>query len=119
MWIDFDGTVVVANKDQTMADISAILSNVTGMDVVVVDITTDANGKLTQVVVVVPGGESAANDAIASIKDAAASGGNDLLNRVVDAGLVVDVSSGTPTKRCTALLVVLVCALWRCLSWAV
>ena len=114
MWIDFDGTLVVTDKQQTMDNISAILTNITGTNVVVVEITTDANGRLTQVVVVVPGGDDNANFVIDTIKETAAKGGDSLLTRVLDAGIVVGVSSGAHTVHGAAVLVLLLCVVvWR------
>ena len=67
VWIDLDGTVVVVDEDETKANIGAILTNLIGKQVVVVEIKTDNNGKLTQVVVVVSGGDEAAQAIIEAI----------------------------------------------------
>ena len=97
-----------------MDGISVILSNITGTTIVVVELTTDSNGRLTQVVVAVPGGDEEAKLVIDTIKETSEKGTDDLLNRVLDAGLVVGVSSGTPTVRGAAVLVVvLLCDLVR------
>ena len=114
VWIDFDGSLVVSDKEQAKDNISVILSNITGTTIVVVELTTDTNGRLTQVVVAVPGGEEEAKLVIDTIKETSEKGTDDLLNRVLDAGLVVGVSIGTPTVSGAAVLVVvLLCDLVR------
>ena len=104
----------MSDKEQAKDNISVILSNITGTTIVVVELTTDTNGRLTQVVVAVPGGDEEAKLVIDTIKETSEKGTDDLLNRVLDAGLVVGVSSSTPTVRGAAVLVVvLLCDLVR------
>ena len=101
MWIDFDGTLDVVDIDQTMANISAALSDLVGQEVQVVEVKTDTNGKLTQVVVLVPGDEDTAEAVVAKVNDAPKSATDAVLSRVVGAGLVGagDKSSGHHTWR--------------------
>ena len=114
MWIDFDGTLAVVDKAQTMANLSVVLTELTGNKVVVVDIKTDTNGMLTQVVVAVAGGNDAAKHVVSAVVSAAAMGNNDILDRVLGAGVVDDVPSGKHNNSGAAVLVVLLCAAVQC-----
>ena len=118
MWIDLDGTVVVVDEDETKANIGAILTNLTGKQVVVVEIKTDNNGKLTQVVVVVSGGDEAAQALIDVVQNMIESGTSEGVLRPVDVGVVVDVSSGKHTKH-SAFVVVVVWCFVLCLVFVV
>ena len=117
MWIDFDGTLDVVDINQTMANISAALSDLVGQEVQVVEVKTDTNGKLTQVVVLVPGDEDTAEAVVAKVSDAPKSTTDAVLSRVVGAGLVGagDKSSGHHT-RSGAVAIVVWCLVWQWLA---
>ena len=88
-----------------MADISAVLSALVNQSVVVVDVTTDANGWLTQVVVVVPGGDAAVQVVIDLIRDLSTQSGEctaGVLCHATDVFIVVS-SERSPSAANTRL----------------
>ena len=117
MWIDFDGTLDVVDINQTLANISAALSDLVGQEVQVVEVKTDSNGKLTQVVVLVPGDEGTAEAVVAKVNDATQRPTDSVLSRVVGAGLVGagDKSSSHHTRR-GVFVVVVWCLVWQWLA---